>query len=202
MSNYNYAEKFGNKVVGESFNIAIEHAAQNGQIAQTLQDAALLEGIIVAAKPAKFIQELNSDFLQAETSAPDAKTIKIIQALHTLALALKDSGQVKNLPEINGLPLWACPVAIAAKAAATKAKAAATRAAKKAADEAAAKKAAADEAKKAKTKASLMTAPTVAADFEALIIAIRNSDFSSLELSQLQNALDFAKSKAQAPAKV
>ena len=187
MTSFNYAQSFPAIVVGEAFNNAIDHAANNGQIAHCLQTAALQCGIVIAAKPLQFIAELNRDYLQSGTKAPDAKTIKVIQALHALATALHESGKVSNLPEVSSLPSWACPVAIAAKKAMAK-------------EKAAAKKAAALMAApivEPETMAAPAPAPAVL-DFEALIIAIREGAYTAKELSQLQNAVDFAKSKAPA----
>jgi len=82
-----------------------------------------------------------------------------------------------------------------AKREATKAKKAAD--AKKADAKAKADAKKAEEEAKAKAKTTLITAPTIL-DFEALIIAIRSGKFTAKELSQLQNAVDFAKSKAPA----
>ena len=193
MTNFNYAASFPAVIVSEAFNNAIDHAANNGQVAHCLQTAALQCGIVIAAKPVKFIQELNKDYLQQGTKAPDAKSVKIVQALHALALALKDSGQVKALPEINQLPAWACPAAIEAAKKARKEKADAKKAAAAAETETETAAAAA---------ALLMKAPVPTVDFEDIVIAIRNGDFTAKELDQLQNAVDFAKSKAQAPATV
>lgn len=192
MSSFNYAQSFPAIVVGEAFNNAIDHAANNGQIAHCLQTAALQCGIVIAAKPIKFITDLNNNYLQSGTKSPDAKSVKIVQALYALATALHESGKVKALPEVNQLPAWACPVAIEQAKQARKVKADAKKAA--------AAETETETAAAAAAAALLMKAPVPTVDFEDIIIAIRNGDFTASELGQLENALDFAKSKAQAPA--
>ena len=186
---FNYAASFTSEIVGASFNEQIQHAANNGQIAHCLTLAALASGFIIAAKPAKFVAELNALYLQANTKAPKASIVKVVQALHALAVALHDSGKVNGLPEVNGLPSWADPAALAAAKAAKAAKAAAAKAAKAAASE--------------DSSAAAIIAPVAAvaalapvADLECFIRAIRNNEFSAKEIAQIQNAIDSIKQAA------
>lgn len=187
---FNYAASFTSEIVGASFNQQIDHAANNGQIAHCLTLAALASGIIIAAKPAKFVAELNALYLQRDTKAPKVVIVKIVQALHALAVALHDSGKVNGLPEINALPSWADPVALAAAKAAKAAKAAAAKAAKAAASE--------DDSDTAiiAPVAAVAAAPVAALDLEQFLCAIRDGAFTSKELDQVQNALDFIKKTA------
>lgn len=184
-TSFNYAASFTSEIVGASFNQQIDHAAQNGQIAHCLTLAALASGIVIAAKPAKFVAELNALYLQRDTKAPKAAIVKIVQALYALAIALKASGKVNGLPEINDLPSWANPDAIAAAKAAAKIKANAKRALKTDADIVA-----------IVAPAPAPAAPAPAADLECFIRAIRNNEYSTKEIAQIQNAIDSIKQVA------
>lgn len=187
---FNYAASFTSEIVGASFNEQIQHAANNGQIAHCLTLAALASGIVIAAKPVKFVSELNASYLQQGTKAPKAAIIKIVQALHALAVALHDSGKVNGLPELNALPSWADPVAIEAAKAAKAAKAAAAKAAKAAASE--------DDSDTAiiAPVAAVAVAPVAALDLEHFLRAIRNNEYNAKEIAQIQNAIDSIKQVA------
>ena len=132
-----FSSLFSSQFISGSFDDAIERDAANGRVNTMLTNA--LEnayGLKLPASPVQAIKTIN-EVLTLEkaprlANGPGAKAHApaVAQALYSLAQALHSAGKVKGLPPLVGLPDWANPEKLEAKAKAAAEKRQATKAAK------------------------------------------------------------------------
>jgi hypothetical protein len=132
-----FSSLFSSQFISGSFDDAIERDAANGRVNTMLTNA--LENAYGLALPAAPVQALKmiNEFLGLAKApklahGPGAKAHApaVAQALYSLAQALHSAGKVKGLPPLVGLPDWANPEKLEAKAKAAAEKRQATKAAK------------------------------------------------------------------------
>jgi hypothetical protein len=128
MTTINASSIFNASMVSAAFDAAITTDASHGRVSALFSQA--LEsayGLALPASPAQAVKTINA--LLTAPKAPKlahgpgatGQAVNVARVLHTLALALAESGRVKALPAVADLPAWADPVALAAKAEAAKA---------------------------------------------------------------------------------
>jgi hypothetical protein len=136
-----FSSLFSSQFISGSFDDAIERDAANGRVNTMLTNA--LENAYGLALPAAPVQALKmiNEFLGLAKApklahGPGAKAHApaVAQALYSLAQALHSAGKVKGLPPLVGLPDWANPEKLEAKAKAAAEKRQVTKARKAAAE--------------------------------------------------------------------